>query len=439
MQKTITYSIFVILLMFSCGADSSTTSQVEWQAIYSHEVADTVQITGYDFVDMTADTIIDSLQTMHSFYQKLQKASTTPDDSAAIQVSIIHYGDSHIQAGVLTDVVMRRLQNRFGNAGRGMVVPHKLSRTNEPRDYRITSPTPWISSRMTEPRPQLSAGMTGMAIRSDRPNELFTINTLRLPEDSINRYTFNRVVVFHDSLAPMVTVAEDLLADISPSDTDYGFTSEIDLTFETDSLELYTYRQAPFNQGSYFGFSLENGRSGVLYHALGVNSSCYLHWGRNPTVAVQSRALKPDLMTISLGSNEAAGGNFNDQVFYREIDSFVTKLRISNPGVPILLITPAEAMKKTRRVARPNPNFRRVQRVILQYAEDKDLAVFDLYNATSGEGSSKEWDRYKLLQRDKIHYTAEGYAIQGLLQYGAILNGYLKFQSENNLEKPLDN
>ena len=49
-------------------------------------------------------------------------------------LTIVHLGDSHIQAGYYSGKVMRLLQAQFGNAGRGWIAPFKLSRTNEPDD-----------------------------------------------------------------------------------------------------------------------------------------------------------------------------------------------------------------------------------------------------------------------------------------------------------------
>lgn len=38
---------------------------------------------------------------------------------------------------------MAELQKTFGNAGRGLIVPLKLAKTNEPRDYSIISDIDW--------------------------------------------------------------------------------------------------------------------------------------------------------------------------------------------------------------------------------------------------------------------------------------------------------
>lgn len=42
-------------------------------------------------------------------------------------LTIVHLGDSHVQAGHLSGRLMRLLHQQFGNAGRGWIAPFKLS------------------------------------------------------------------------------------------------------------------------------------------------------------------------------------------------------------------------------------------------------------------------------------------------------------------------
>ena len=68
-------------------------------------------------------------------------------DSVPRIVSMVHIGDSHVQAGFLTEAVRLPLQRRFGDAGRGLVVPLKLARTNEPHDYSVVADGAWNFAR----------------------------------------------------------------------------------------------------------------------------------------------------------------------------------------------------------------------------------------------------------------------------------------------------
>ena len=427
-MRRVTYIILLFSALMSCSAAGPARQQEEQEEVFSYDyrdLGDSLLLARYDFLDIATDTLIDPAGTMINAYRKLQTIERLGPDSVAQCFTIVHYGDSHIQAGTLTETARVRFQKRFGNAGRGMIIPHRLTRSNEPRDYRVKSPNTWEYVRIIQPEATGNVGAGGLGIRSREETQIFMIQTLAT-EDSLD-YRFNRVVVFHDSLAPMITVAESMLADIGDADTVYNFLTELDLSVATDSAILYTYKEPPFTDGAFYGFSLENGNSGVLYHSLGINGACFLHWGRSPEIIQQSRAMGPDLIIVSLGSNEAAGRNFIESVFYDQIDSFVGALRRANPGSAILLTTPPEAMRRARRSASPNRNFERVRQTILDYAADNSMAVFDLYAITGGENSSRIWEKENMLTRDKIHYTPEGYTLQGVLLYQAFMNGFRNY------------
>lgn len=411
----------LIILMVGCSA---TNNKIHGNGIMSRIMIDTIDVSMYNFVNVAADTIIDPLGSMSHFLEKLVKLGQIDNDSLPQKINILHYGDSHIQGAIFPDVVMRRMQCVFGNAGRGLLVPHRITRSNEATDYKITTPNNWSTARLIDIKADNSVGIGGVGIKSNDPHQRFVIQMLYNNQVDTTNYAFNRIVVFHDSLAPMITAREELLSDISTSDTYYDFTTEIDLTDPTDSIMLYTFKQDKFNSGEFYGFSLENGRNGILYHTMGINGARYANWASKGEVIRQSKALSPDLIIISMGSNEAVGYNFDENVFYAEIDSFVKRLRATNPSAAILLTTPAEAMRMSKRAANPNPNFVKIQNTILRYGREKNVAVFDLYAATGAVGSSRYWVAQQLMQRDRIHYTVDGYKLQGLLLYGAIINAY---------------
>lgn len=441
MLKHIIYTVIVgSIVLSSCGADGKQVREEE-----AVMLSDSQFIASYSFVNTVADTLFDPADNMSAFYAKLRALDpqwvagggdsipTTPgianerdnrDNNGARRVNILHFGDSHIQGGMISDVIMRHLHSRFGNAGRGMVVPHKLSGSNEPRDYAIQGVPgrcgEWSVSRVVNAHPSLPIGISGVSVQSSSAENRILVCTFNSSSDTLD-YRFNKVRVFHGKYAPIIEADENLSAGLSAPDIIYDFNTDIDLVACVDTIELHTYADEKFAHGPIYGFSLENGRDGVLYHALGVNSACYLHWAKQDEVIRQSTALDPDLIILSMGSNEAAGDRFSSDVFYREIDRFVRPLREANPDASILLTAPVQAFRQ----GRPNPNFGPISRTLRRYAEEQGVAFIDLYDATGGEESAAHWDDNNLMARDRIHYTAEGYRIQGLLIYNALYNAYL--------------
>lgn len=405
---------FFALLVAGVGCSSRGVAHAE-----EGDTRDSVWLASLGFVHLAGDTLVDPTGSMRGVLEALARlGKQTSDGELPEVVSVVHYGDSHVQAGFLTGPVMRRMAVHYGSAGRGMVIPFKLSGSNEPRDYAISASTKALEKQLLLDRSAAGKiGVGGVAVELPVGTR-YRIQIFPTDEDMGVDYRFARVVAFHDSLAPMIEAVQPV--DESGDDIFRPYTTLINLYELTDTLELTTRREGVFARGPIYGFSLENNASGVLYHALGVNGACYLHWGRAVAAIAQGEALAPNLIVVSLGSNEAAGSNFVDEVFRREVDSFVSKLRATHPGVPILLTTPPEAMRRGRNGRVPNNNFERVRDVLAAYAQSEGLALFDLYGATGGAGSSLMWQSADLLAKDGIHYTVEGYRAQGALLFRAI-------------------
>ncbi len=421
-QRTYRIALLAACACVNLGCGARNTSAVDPLDLQMRQ--DSLMLASYPFLDTSADTLLDPAGNLAPFFAKLRRLDTRSESDTTIRVNIVHFGDSHVQADAFPDVVMRRLQVRFGCAGRGMIVPHKLSGSNEPRDYAIRAEGEWFNARLARKNDvELPLGLTGIAVQGKTPeNKLWLCNIpVRDGSAPYVDYRFDHIRVFHAPTAPIIEAPRSLSLESDVSGLLYDFVTEIDLLKPADTMMLNTHAQGSFAEGPFYGFSLENYHSGVLYHALGANGACYLHWGRQREVARQSAALAPDLIIISLGSNEAAGNNFIDDVFYREIDLFVGSLRSANPGASILLTSPAEAFKK----GNPNPNYGHVSRTLARYAADHGLAFVDLYAAGGGEGSAKLWNDNALMGRDRIHYTVDGYRLQGLLLYNALYKGYL--------------
>lgn len=109
---------------------------------------------------------VDSIQSpssLQSFFDELDSLGAGKDTV----LTIVHLGDSHIQAGYYSGKVMRLLQAQFGNAGRGWIAPFKLSKTNEPDDYFISSSVrEWVTGRCIQANKKCPVGIGGIGIQS---------------------------------------------------------------------------------------------------------------------------------------------------------------------------------------------------------------------------------------------------------------------------------
>ena len=376
------------------------------------------------FVRDSLCVIKDPTNSMSAFVNELMELLHGKDTV----INVVHIGDSHIQAGYLSGRTMRLLQTSFGNAGRGWVAPFKLAKANEPPDYFILSSVKeWTSGRCIQPNPKCPWGIGGIGIQTKTNDIDFR---LIIAPNSGAGYSFNKVLLYRDSdAAPMRPINLDT-SKVSISSWNNQLIEKMMIdTFSTSNLmDTFSVRSIksinPSNPlNLYYGFMLMNGNAGMLYHAIGVNGARFVDYTHQAYIR-QLSLLKPSLIIISLGTNESFGRNFNKETFESQVNAFVRLVRNEMPDVSILITTPAETYKsvyvnKKRQYVR-NENIAKVAEVISSYTEKEGLACWDLYAISGGENSCKKWFDAKMLGRDRIHFSRDGYEEQGILLYKAL-------------------
>ena len=138
--------------------------------------------------------------------------------------------------------------------------------------------------------------------------------------------------------------------------------------------------------------------------------------------------LKPSLLIISLGTNETFGRRFRSEEFGGQIRAFVSLVKKQMPETAILLTTPPECYKRTyvnkKRTYVRNSNTQLAAKAIVKAAREEGVACWDLFAATGGKSSCTKWRKEKLMGRDRIHFTKDGYREQGTLLYRALMQSY---------------
>jgi lysophospholipase L1-like esterase len=367
------------------------------------------------------DNQIQNAAHLDDFFEELLQLKVTGKG----KVSIVHIGDSHIQADYMTDVVRRNFQRDFGNAGRGLIVPLRVAGTNEPANYRTSSPFAWKAKRCTYPDQPLPIGIGGVTIATDQVGAEFTI---RMDKKELADYRFNAVTLFFQKDVnsfsfSLCDSASRELAVVAPyMDEPFVNYSRVSLSRSVDQIRIKTLKTSEEQkQATIFGVDLENGQDGILYHAIGVNGAKYIHYNAAQFFARQTQALQPSVFVISLGTNESIEYPYLDRSIPLHIEKLVQSLRQFNPQAKFILVTPQDSF---RRKIKHNPGIETVRDQIIQYAVENGLAFWDMYKATGGKNSSDQWRSKALLRPDGVHFSKDGYEYQGHLFYQAMMKSY---------------
>lgn len=319
--------------------------------------------------------------------------------------TIVHIGDSHIQPGIVSDEVRRTLQGRFGNGGRGLISPLALAGTNEPTDYFLKSSSSIsASSRLLSSSKPAGMGMTGVAVKFAGASTTLGIKAKREGDE------FYRITMFHGGGGQFDVIQNGNVLKghrKSSTATDYVLQSVTD----TASLLLS-------GNAALYGVRLLNSHRGVVVDCIGNNGATYSSYLHIDGFARQLRDLEPQLVIISLGTNEAYGSYGN---IMSNIDQMLSSIRRECPDVKFLLTTPLETQKRTSRGYRIQSSVAEVRDLIISYGKSRHVPVWDFYRVGGGAGASNRWLKAHYMKTDHLHLGNDGYHLQGQLLADALL------------------
>ncbi len=377
----------------------------------------------YPFIVLDSNLIHNDSLALQPFYAKLSRLKKT----GRRKLSIVHIGDSHIQADVFSGELRQHFQKDFGNAGRGLVFPYRVAKTNEPYGLNTSTNAIWKAKRNAFPNQPLPIGISGITIETaDTAAEI----KLAVKDQNGLNYSFNRVTLFYQKseesfdFAIYDSLHRELAYINNRRDSLNEFSTVIQLNQSYRQIILKSCpRTSSQNCTRIYGILLENDSSGILYNMIGVNGAEYQHYNQSQYFIRQLTVLKPDLVIISMGTNEGYNPGFNSKLFYAHVDSLISSIKRSNPDACFLLTTPGDSFRKTRKGRVKNPDMMEVRNTLIRYCRNNNIAWWDLYAIMGGYGSMQKWFKAGL-SRDRLHFSGKGYPIQADLLYKAFMKGF---------------
>lgn len=344
--------------------------------------------------------------TLSSFYEQLAAI-----DSTGGQVSIVHIGDSHIQADFFSGAVRKKLQECYGNAGRGFVFPYRIAGSNGALDVRFSYAGEWQYCHIKKGYADCTMGVAGYAV-TPVSGASFSIDVASKADTDAR---FSKITFLDNNGGFLPTDSHGVY---SPTKENKYTTLHFD-----DLQEKLTIKPASEegNRPQLQGMVLENGKPGVLYHALGVNGSTVSQYLRSTDFTQQISELNAALVIISFGTNDSytTPAKFCTECQKENYRKLIAKIREQNPDVGILLTTPPDHYYYRRY---PNKNVKPLVESMYELAAEEEVALWDLYAAMGGAGSIAEWHKEGLSRGDLIHFTRDGYQLQGDMLYNALLD-----------------
>ncbi len=374
----------------------------------------------YNKIDFPADS-----NTYNLFLDKLNNLVVKGEG----RLQILQIGGSHIQADIYSNVARQRLQNFYPglNGGRGFVFPYAVAKTNNPVNLKVKWTGNWTSVRNIQKKKNNEIlGLAGISITTSDSLASLKMYSYKGYHD----YDFNKVKLFYkmDSLHHSIRIADSSLIDSVYTDSLYQYT-EYFLNKYIDTLNIKIVKKDTTNSSfTFYGALLETDDPGVVYHSIGINGASIPSFLRCQLFEQQLHVVAPDLVILSLGTNDAYGKKFSPKVYFDNYDLLIQRIISANPKVAIMITVPNDDYIHKRY---PNRFTAEQEIVIYKLAKKYNAGVWDLYKMMGGFNSSQTWYDYGLMRYDRIHFTKVGYLLKGDLFFNAILRIYDHYIDEN--------
>lgn len=350
-------------------------------------------------------------------------------------VSIMHIGGSHVQAGVFTQRFRDNLLNVSPDlmGGQYFVFPFSAGNTNNPSHFIVGSTGTWNYCRNAlEHDDDKTMGLAGAAVWTSDPEASISIITrAKSPTSTTPEFVFNKVTVLGysetEDEAPLVACqGATFEGEYDESRDAYvyhlpSFTDSICIFFEglTDEFVLT-------------GILLENGMPGVSVQGIGVNGARVSSYLRCENFERDLELIKPDLVIFGIGINDASASDFDRETFKKDYEMLIANIRRVNPDCALLFMSNNDSFKRvSKKKYAVNTNGKVVEQVFMELGKKYDAAVWDQFRIMGGLSSMQDWEKAQLAKKDKVHFTNEGYKLLGDLLYDAFIERYMEHVKQN--------
>lgn len=248
-------------------------------------------------------------------------------------VTILHLGDDHIAADRFTSDLRKRFQSRFGDAGRGFMAPGVFRADG----VKIAKGGYWSVASSARDDPG-AYGLAGVNVSADSRKSWLRLTATDGPFD-FAEVTF---------LVSPQTGSAEISVDGAPKTvtTRSSVPSWKRIRLNRKGRELLV---RPSGDGAItlLSWAIGNNRPGVRYVSLGLPGATALTTERwsEPLIAADIKAIEPDLIIVSYGTNEGFDDNLDVKDYAARVERMLKLLKREAPNVSLLVIGPPDAAR----------------------------------------------------------------------------------------------
>lgn len=334
-------------------------------------------------------------------------------------VRVLHLGDSHVAADLITGMTRDRLQTEYGGGGRGFIHVDQLVGYGGRRQTKGDGD--WVRDRIVDAKEKAGRpyGFSGVALEPKKKGAKLTFSLT--PEDT-------RVVIYYVPQAGAAEVVAKVgKAELGRFDPSQGQSVAFELpTGRGKKSELVLEAQGP--KARIVGLSFESAPTGLFYDAIGpvgADARVYLDLGRD-SLQAHLTAHDPALIVLMVGGNDALKsrkGWTNLEQVEKDHRELLAVLKQFAPNADCLLFGPMDAGDKVKGRVVSKALLVETRDLQKKLAEELGCGFWDTLEAMGGTGSITKWEKAKVMNGDLVHPKKPAGDLLGLLFAEAWLAG----------------
>ena len=323
-------------------------------------------------------------------------------------ITILHLGDSHISADSFTRGIRRRLQETYGNAGRGAVIPADAYKWAHVDGLTLASKGGWsaASSLKVKSGPY---GVSGVRVATANTGAKMVLTS------KTGNFDWAEVTLFTGPGQGKVTVATDAGSKTVSARSSREGSKVVRVDGSSKTLTL---THAGGGKTTVLNWATGKNSPGIRYVNFGIagaTASVTKRWS-DGLLAADIERINPDLVVYGYGTNEGYNDNLNVNSYKQLATGLVDKIRASAPNAALMFVGPADGARKRGGQSCGGgwytpTKLGEVRTALQGLAKQYSAFYWDWAGAMGGRCGVTKWSTSspKLAAGDRVHLTAKGY------------------------------
>nr|HEX4317782.1 GDSL-type esterase/lipase family protein [Kofleriaceae bacterium] len=406
-----------------------------------------------------------SLDALYAGFAATERADPAHPDPAS-RALLLFFGDSHTAGDSLTSRLRVTFQQRFGDAGRGLVAAgHAPTRHYYQRDVHYGISGTWHAAVGGAHGDVEPFGIAGLRVFGTQKGAQLWVETCGdcLAGQAVGQFEiFYYAAPDHGVLRYRVDdqAWQQLSTRTTASEPPHTAREVIPVA---DGPHKLTLEHGGGGTLDLFGVAMERARPGVIVDSLGVvgrRLGSLRSWDWS-IIGEQLATRDPKLVVLQYGTNEADDPDINLDDLARYYDETILRIRAAAPTSSILILGPPDMatreagkacdhMKPARTAAGAGSGSAAVipecqwrtpqileQIIAVEHAAAirNHVAFFDTFAAMGGADQMDTWftGDPRIAYRDRVHFTDLGYQMWADGLSSTLLRGYARWRDAQHL------